>query len=367
MPERIVAPNSGVPMSNSNGGTQETGGDQTQGGGAANPGVGSVGTSGTSNAPSSSSASNDLMLAELTSAITAYLAVGAILPGDDFIMDLYMDNKLGFKTIEKDLEEANPEVDKKTIKDLVKAEKEKTKAFLQGPGKAAFKDKLDQLKIEIKDMQSTMGSVAQEVTMSITDAFMPPVVGPVAPNPLSSVLKISLKIIAIKTKIDIVLAGVLVVLKLMDELGLGEHRAVTDIVQLAAPIVRVQQSLKDAFAKAEKEAKDSDDGYKTEHPEAGGGNIEEGATITGQEIQIEAQSRYSVNGEWPLKKKNRKAVKKLVNSSDEIEAEWGELFQSYNEWLKVPQPQIVSSGNRAFAAGSYNPDNVGQIGGRPGS
>ena len=187
MPERIVAPNSGVPMSNSNGGTQETGGDQTQGGGAANPGVGSVGTSGTSNAPSSSSASNDLMLAELTSAITAYLAVGAILPGDDFIMDLYMDNKLGFKTIEKDLEEANPEVDKKTIKDLVKAEKEKTKAFLQGPGKAAFKDKLDQLKIEIKDMQSTMGSVAQEVTMSITDAFMPPVVGPVAPNPLSSV------------------------------------------------------------------------------------------------------------------------------------------------------------------------------------
>lgn len=339
MPEQILGPNTGVGTATDGGGGNNMNTDQTaqtQGGGNAAIGGGTDNTSGSSG--SSGTGFTGVELGGLAVAIAGLTALSnGFLPDDEDLLEIFMNKKMGFDKLEEKATAENPDVDPEKIKDMVAEQRVKVKEHLKGPGKAAFKDKVDSLKQEIKKIIDGAAEIAVEVTASTTEATMPPVLGPVGPNPISVVIKFSLVIIRIMGKVGLILAGVVAALKLMDELGLSDNPAAEKIKEAAKPVLEIQDKLKELANKFKKDAEDAEDGYIDQHPQAGEDNIPDNAKITGMELKAEAASKYGINDEWPLKKKNRKMVNKMIKEKDgytEADAEWGQAFWDYHTFLK---------------------------------
>lgn len=361
MPEQIIGGNSGAPMSDGTGGTVEQG-NNTQGGGS-NTGVntsntggtGSTGNTGgstggntggsggaTGSGGGSTGGSGNSIIDSLMEIIMIYLAISSMIPSYEDVVEIYLDNKMGFKDLEEKIKETNPDEDPDVIKEKVKEErKNMVEYYTNGPGREDLEKKYNDLKVAVSDSLKSIGQLPKDIAKAAAEAAMPPVLGPVAPNPISTVLKIYNHFSRIKKVVDTIAVSTLVLLTAIKVLGL-EKEAFVDkiIVPIKTGLAAIQGQLDKEQEKADKETQDVGDFYITEDPD--------GNEVTGNDLELIAMNRYEILSTWPLDKESKKRVEKMKNSGKTAEnVAWGTLFWDYNKWLieVEKKPWLVNYNN----------------------
>jgi hypothetical protein len=183
-------------------------------------------------------------IAETKAAIDSYLAAPGVVPDYEDILDPYMDNVMGFKEIEENLDkvkEANPEVSKEDIDTIVKEEKDKMKAQLKDKLKPELENKLNDLRAQFAKIKDETTTVGKEIIKGTADAVAPKVIGPVGPNPMHTALQIiSISISAIRA-INACLRAASKAFGLIQELGLEKTDLAEKLAGLMTPLMALKQ------------------------------------------------------------------------------------------------------------------------------
>ena len=234
MPDQIVGGNNGVPMSNGNGGTQETGGAQTQGGGS-NTGTNTSGAGG-------SGTSGNIVLTptpvdwavkidETNKALDLILTQPGFVITLDAFIGLFIAAKYG-----KIFDNLN------VSEDVKKEELDKLKNYYKNEGKAGIEKEYNKLKSAYNDSIKTFKEVAPQVVSTIADAFMPPSLTAI-PNVGSKMLQLGIRIKAILSAIHLALSVSKKYLELAQEFGLQELDTTKALVNALEPMVQLLQKV----------------------------------------------------------------------------------------------------------------------------
>lgn len=323
MADEIVLDENGVPMSDGLGGTESSTDTNTgQGNGASSTTVSTTnsdtaGGTTTTESGSNSSDSTDNENAEIVKgAINTYLgasAIAEVLKKID-IVEIYVDYKLGFAKLKEEYKKENPDVDPDKVDEAVDEERAfAVKEFKKegSPTKADLQKKYDDLRLSASEAQKNIGNILQEFLKITTEAAMPNVVGPVAPNPFSISLKLYNGLSKIKKTLDRVAISMKVLMTAVEALGLdqlpADHRfsiAYNTLLGLVAgPLKTIQSNI------AKSEADNAEDVFIGDavnkfKENYWVDNFDSSGRINGKAIEEftgEDQDIY----EWPLNKSSR--------------------------------------------------------------
>lgn len=353
MAEQKDTINKGVPMSNGIGGTLETGSSSGSGGGASsgNTNTGSAGTAGnSSSSPSAVPGSNTPQIDNadyLKNAIENYLGVSALGYTFDSIVELYVNKKLGFDTIEKEYLENNKdldEADKQKVKDTIKAEKEAAiKLFKEGAGKDELKKKFEEFKAASFDLGKSLTSIPTEFVKAISESVMPNVIGPVAPNPFSSILKAYNGISRIKKVIDTAFISLQTLLNVSDSLGVSQTEGFNNLLN---PIVNGLKTLDGTIqALKKKEAEQESDLELQAKIEEAKKNWSyphgNGKVMNAEQVEELARGKDINMFQFPLTEGNRKDLRKFVKKGEDSSSSFrrrrgqdAEIILKYDDWTR---------------------------------
>jgi hypothetical protein len=196
----------------------------------------------------------------LNSTIKTYLNAPSMVPDYEDIIDPYMDNAMGFKQVEADAEkmaEDNPDIDKEQVKKLIADEKAKYKEQMKGGAvEKEIQKKLDELKGHFAEVKQSSTDVGKEVAKATTDAAIPTMITPGAPNPMHSAIVLIIMSLSVKKAIDSCLRSSSKAINIIDELGLSQTPMAANLAALMAPLIAIKA--KAAQVEAENEAASAD-------------------------------------------------------------------------------------------------------------
>lgn len=292
-------------------------------GGGAGP-TSTTQSSGSNNIPPSTN------LEVINNAIVTYLSISSMVPSYDDIVPLYVDNKLGFKDLKERAKKNNPDQDSEEVEKKVDEVRAETiKYFKEGAGREELENKYNELKSAVTNSVKSIKQLPTNIAQAVAESVMPPVLGPIGPNPASWVLKSYNHFVRIKRVIDTILVSMLGVITAVKLLGLQDEDWVNKIIDpVASPLKAIQEQLNSKEKEFEDEANKDNDGYIDQDPT--------GDIISGKEIKELAASTYKIYGEWPLSGDAKKIVRKMKKGKSpytEEDEEYGEMFWDYHKWL----------------------------------
>ena len=359
MAEQKDTTNLGAPMSNGIGGTISSDESANSGGGSGNfnTNTGSAGSTGnSSSSPSAAPGSNTPQVnnAEyLKNAIDNYLGVSALGFTFDAIVNVYVEKKLGFETIEKEYLENNKDLaadEVKKVKETIKAEKEAAiKLFKEGASKDELKKKFEEFKTASFDLGKSLTSIPTEFAKTISESVMPNVLGPVAPNPFSSVLKAYNGISRIKKVIDGAFVSIQTLINVADSLGVSKT---DEFNQLLNPIVSNLKALEGTMQnlKKKEEEQESDLELQSKIEEAKKSwsyPHDNGKVMNAEEVEKLARDDRFKMFQFPLTEDNRKDLRKFVKKGDGSSSSFkrrrgqdAEIILKYDDWTRSFAKQL---------------------------
>ena len=162
--------------------------------------------------------------------LEAFVAVGAVipaLPDYETIVDIYVEEVVGFKSTmveltdkyKKKFGDAWPEKSEE-IKEQIAIERKKVVDYYLNEGRqfleGMWKTLLEAFKMIIKAVKE----LAVDIVKKIAEASMPTFIGVGAPNPLSIILKLLLAVIAIKKQLNAIALLAIKVIDLLKQIGI---------------------------------------------------------------------------------------------------------------------------------------------------
>ena len=212
-----------------NDGTASGGG---AGGAGASGSTGQSNTSGTSTSSGTSGTTNDFKQKEeeVDKILASWMAISAIGLAFEDVVELYVENKLGFgkngedlkKKYKKDNPDMDPDkIDKEVDEQLKATTEEFTKSGSQS--KEELQAKYNEFKTASFEALGNLEKMAGELAKTIANAYMPTSIGPVAPNPLSVALKLYVGLTALKKLIDRIVISMTVLMAAARSIGADEH------------------------------------------------------------------------------------------------------------------------------------------------
>jgi len=313
--------------SDSTAGPQTTGGGGGAGGGSSTQtSTNTPSTSGTSGTSGNSSTSGtDTFIqkeAEIDKILAKWMAASeaAISLTFEQVVDLYLENKLGFgpngKDLKKKYKEANRDMDPAKIDEEVDAQLNATRKEFTTSGSSA-KDELQAKYNEFKSSSfealGNLKKMTDELARTIANAYMPTSIGPVAPNPLSVALKLYVGLTALKKLIDRVVISMTVLMAAARSIGADKSPAyitfIDSIHSLLNPMMKQIEekekegdNLKNA-AKAQRLLA-AKEGYSTT-------SLVSGNTVSAKELEEMARNEFGIYI-WPLDNKDRNKLYNIL-------------------------------------------------------
>ena len=335
MADKIVGPNQGVAMSDGNGGTEGTSGNQQQGGGNSTPGAvtGTSGTSGTSgpgastsSTSSGTSGTSDCPDCELVEgAVQAYLALSGLTLTYEALVELYVENKLGFgvdgKTLKKKYKEDNPDADPDQVDLLVDQQMQACIDSFNEDGsnaKIELQKKYDDLKSSMAEAKKSMGSLFKEAAKTVAEAAMPTTIGLGAPNPLSIALKLYNGVTKLKRILDAVFGATALFMTTAKALGLDGTDGYKDVMSAIASPLRDVQNL---ISKKESDADYQENLAMEDYLQNAKENWEWGANnnVSYEDVEDWGKTGFGLRtgsikiNLWPMEPNDRADVQEIYN------------------------------------------------------
>jgi hypothetical protein len=328
--------NSGI-----NDGTLSVDSNSGAGGGGGNSTTASLGTGSTSgssgssgNSSSSTSTPPNQNVEYLKNSIDAYLGTSIMGYAFEDIISVYVDKKLGFETAEQEYLENNKDLTPDEVQDVKKAMKEEKEAaietFKSGTSKDELKKKFNEFKSSAFEVGKAVKSVPTEFVKVISESIMPNVIGPVGPNPFSSVLKAYNGIARLKRSIDTIFISTQVLITSAEAIGIDKTPQFNAFISPFANGLRTLQTTI--------------------------GNIKN------KEEEMARGPLFKIFV-FPITNDNRRdlenAVKK-IGSSDAAKrqkAKWAHVILKYNDWLNWFKNEInkQQNNNTTTPQGSEGP------------
>lgn len=388
MPEQDDIFNTGVPMSNGIGGTVEQGSSST-GGGAPRPGNtntpagNSAGASNTptpsppaaagTNNPGGSQAQSNVEYVKR--AIDKYFGASALIFSFEMIVDIYIDKVLMFEAILqqyiKKAEEAGAKAEEiKQIKENFKKEKEAlVEYYLHGPGMAELKKKFNELKFTIHQLKTTITSIPKDFAKMVAEATMPNVLGPVSPNPFSTVLKIYNGIVRIKRMLDAIFIALQTFISVAESLGVSKTKPFEEFMGVIAAPLRALEGLSGKIKKKEEslsadlemqgKIEEAKKNWSYPHPN--------GKVMNAKQVEDLARGDRFKMYQFPLTGKNRKDLNNFIKHDGTVwkakRADDAKVILKYDDWtnwmlaeLKKSQQASTSGGGTSYSNGTFYPN-----------
>jgi hypothetical protein len=383
MPEQDNIFNTGVPMSNGIGGTVEQG-SSSSGGGAPRPGnTNSAGASNTptpsppaapgTNNPSGSQAESNVEYVK--GAIDKYFGASALIFSFEMIVDIYIEKVLMFEALLqqyiKKAEEAGAKVEEiKQIKENFKKEKDAlVEYYLHGPGKEELKKKFNELKFTIHQLKTTITSIPKDFAKMVAEATMPNVLGPVAPNPFSTVLKIYNGIVTIKRTLDAIFIALQTFISVAESLGVSKTKPFEEFMGVIATPLRALEGLfgkvkeKEESLSADLEMQGKIDEAKKgwSYPHANG------KLMNAEQVEELARDDRFKMYQFPLTGGNRKDLKNFIKKDGTDwkarRADDAEIILKYDDWTNWMLAKLKNSQQAATSGGRVSTSNDAQLSG----
>lgn len=211
-----------------NDGTAGIGGGGASGSTGQSNTSGTLTSSGTSGTSTSSGTANDFSQKEeeIDKILSKWMAISAIGLTFEDVVELYVENKLGFgkngETLKKKYKKDNPDMDPDEIDEEVDAQLKATTEEFTRPGKQSKEElqaKYNEFKSASFEALGNLQKMAGELAKTIANAYMPTSIGPVAPNPLSIALKLYVGLTALKKLLDRVVISMTVLMAAARSIG----------------------------------------------------------------------------------------------------------------------------------------------------
>lgn len=344
--------------SGSNDGTATVGG-----GGAGSTSSSNTGSNDTNTGsnPNNSSQEEDKSNEEIVQGfITNYLGATLAVFTFNKVVEIYVNQKLGFAKLKEEYKKNNPDADPDKVDAAVEEETAAAVAEFTEEGTASneeLKKKYDDFKIAATDALKNVQQLSKEFIKSSTEAVMPNVVGPVAPNPFSVALKIYNAISRFKRLLDRVIISMQIFMTAAKALGINETdeydefmalvagpiKAVNDLISKKEADSAATLELEEAMATAKKEYKQIsyDDSYYLD------GNAVE--KMIGEEFEF-----YQLPLNLGNKKKlvRKKLALEIANKIDTREFHRVMAAMRYSEWYNSTLRQVEESMKQSKTTGS---------------
>ena len=352
MAEQKDTINKGAPMSNGIGGTVESGSSTGSGGGSTSGNLNtsttsSGGNTGSTTSGSSNSGSSTSNTEYVKGAIDNYLGVSVLGFGIEKVIEIYVDEKLGFvKATEEYLEENKDlaEEEKQKVKDTIKEERDAAiKFFKEGFGKDEIKKKFDEFKSSAFQLKKEISAVPKEFTKAISEALMPNVIGPVGPNPLSIALKTFNSIARIKKVIDTVFISLQMFITVSEDLGIANTPQYNTFMgTIAGPLRALEAVMGNIKKEEEKQADNLELQAKIEEAKKNWSHPHDsGKIMTATEVEELARDDRFKMFQFPLTEDNRKDLRKFVKKGDGSSSSFrrrrgqdAEIILKYDDWTR---------------------------------
>jgi hypothetical protein len=362
--------NSGI-----NDGTLSVDSNSGAGGGGGNSTTASLGTGSTSgssgssgNSSSSTSTPPNQNVEYLKNSIDAYLGTSIMGYAFEDIISVYVDKKLGFETAEQEYLENNKDLTPDEVQDVKKAMKEEKEAaietFKSGTSKDELKKKFNEFKSSAFEVGKAVKSVPTEFVKVISESIMPNVIGPVGPNPFSSVLKAYNGIARLKRSIDTIFISTQVLITSAEAIGIDKTPQFNAFISPFANGLRtLQTTIGNIKNKEEEDASDVAMQAKIEEAKKSWNYRFAGKTWTADSVEEMARGPLFKIFVFPITNDNRRdlenAVKK-IGSSDAAKrqkAKWAHVILKYNDWLNWFKNEInkQQNNNTTTPQGSEGP------------
>jgi hypothetical protein len=324
-------------------GTLNTGDSGSNDGGEATTGGGGGSNSGSNS--SGGNSGNDTTISDnaqyLSDKIDSYLELSFKAYTFEKVVELYVDNKLGFKKLEKEYTDANPEEDKAEVKQAVEeAREEAIKDFTEGASKDELKAKYDNFKINAASIRKNAGNIVKDFTKDFTEAAMPTSLGPVSPNPYSVLLKLYNAIVRIKRHFDFIVVSMRLFMTAAESLGLDktdEYKRLINVVAVPLKNLEAAISRKEKDNEAEMAMAEMFEEAKKKYVAL----TKDGNKQNGLDVERVIAEEFGIY-EWPLKplklKKLSDAV--LLNKKESLRNFRARLGLEYASWYMATQKQI---------------------------
>lgn len=231
--------------------------DSNQGQGAGTAGPTTNSTSGTSGASNSvilntsqddsdeTSFEQDQELVDFV--VSRYLAAAELSLKYEELVDLYVENKLGFNdAFRKQYKKDNPDIDPDEIDKALDEELNAIKkAFTTegSPARDELKKKYDDFKSSLATFKKDLNSIVKEFSKTIAEAFMPTSLGPVAPNPMSIGLKLFNGLTKLKKILDRSFKALAIFIETSKALGLDGSPFYVSVITNVANLIRPIEAL----------------------------------------------------------------------------------------------------------------------------
>jgi hypothetical protein len=276
------------------------------------------GTSGTSG----TSSQNDFSQkeAEVNQILAKWMAISAIGLTFDQVVDLYLENKLGFgpngETLKKKYKEQNPDMDPDEVDKEVDEQLKATKEEFTKPGSSAKEElqaKYNEFKSSSFEALGNLQKMGGELAKTIANAYMPTSIGPVAPNPLSVALKLYVGLTALKKLLDRVVISMTVLMVAARSIGADKSQPYINFINavhgLLNPMMKQIKEKEEEGDNLKNAAKaeyllNAKEGYSTT-------SLVSGNTVSAKELEEMARNEFNIYI-WPLDDKDRNKLYNIL-------------------------------------------------------
>ena len=280
----------------------------------------------------------------------------------DKVVELYVDQKLGFAKLKEEYKKENPDIDPDEIDKAVDEERSAAVEEFTKEGSSArdeLKKKYDEFKTAAVDAKKNVTQLSKEFIKGSTEAVMPNVVGPVAPNPFSVALKVYNLITRFKRLLDRVIISMQLFMTAAKALGINETEEYDQFMGIVAgPIKAVNDliskkeadsadvlALEEAISEAKKE-------YKTP-------SFDGTYDLDGNAVEKAIADEFELYT-WPLKTLQVKKLTDAVtfNKRSTRKNFRGRMGLEYQKWYKQTLKQLENSSSTtgSVATGSTGGD-----------
>ena len=285
----------------------------------------------------------------------------------DKVAEEYVNRKLGFAELKEKYKKDNPDIDPDKVDEAVEEERKATVEEFTEEGTASneeLKKKYDDFKIAATDALKNVQQLSKEFIKSSTEAVMPNVVGPVAPNPFSVALKIYNVISRFKRLLDRVIISMQIFMTAAKALGINETDEYDDFMALVAvPIKAVNDliSKKEADSAAALELEEAMAAAKKEYKQI---SYDDSYYLDGNAVEKMISEEFEFY-QLPLSLGNKKKLvrKKLAleiaNKIDTREFHRVMAAMRYSEWYNSTLKQVEESMKLAGNTSTPNPTSSG--------
>lgn len=271
------------------------------------------------------------------------LAAGimAAFPTYETVLEIYVDEKLGFKKLREEaaeIAEENPEMTEDELKAEIKKRRKEAIEYYLNEGRQELEDIYNNLKAQVINFTKEIERIVKEILNKIKAILLPPVLGPIAPNPLSSLASFAALLLDIKARLDKIMTSLLVVMGFIKKLGLENNQFTTGFTsKVLTPINKMQKAIgslskkNDAAIEAEKAANVDntryDKYYTTVDPD---GNETNGVAI--REFAADRYNVYTI----PFDPETRVLVDNIRNAFFEYtvgDIAWGQMIWDFDDFI----------------------------------